>query len=62
MVNGTIIYYHNNYYTTCNTMPNYEVVYLGVKISDAEGEKLGWVKLALLQDSKLIIFETALQE
>ncbi|MBN1925934.1 MAG: hypothetical protein JW798_08865 [Prolixibacteraceae bacterium] len=60
--NDIPVYYQVSYHYSCHAIPNNEIVYLGIKLTDSFGEKLGWIKLALMDRYKLLIFETAIQE
>jgi len=56
--NDTAIYQKEVYFDKCNTLNNDEILYFGIKI----GERLGWLKLMILDDYKLLLFESALQK
>ena len=58
---GIPVYYEVGYHNDCYAMPDDMEIYLGIKLTDIEGDRLGWIKFGLLQGYKLIIFETAIQ-
>lgn len=62
-VEGLIIRRFNYYNNFCYSFPEEEIKYLGFMLADGDKEeKLGWIKCSILSNSKVLIFETAIQE
>lgn len=60
--NDTTFGFRNYNQYNCNAMPNDQIIYLGVKLKDSSGEKLGWVKLIVINQHAIALMETALQQ
>lgn len=60
--NDTIIYNYIYYHSTCNSIPNDMIMYIGIKIKSMNDEKIGWIKLGVINDFKVLILETAIQK
>ena len=54
----TTVYGQFVYLDKCNTIINNEVIYFGIMI----GEKLGWIKLMIMDDYKIFLMESAIQK
>ena len=61
-VNDTVIYYNSSHHSGCHSMPNDEILYLGVKLTDSEKEKLGWIKMSIISEYQIVLLETAIQK
>jgi hypothetical protein len=57
----TIICSEYTYFESCENFPQDEIRYVGFKIKTNEIEKLGWIKLLLFDDNKILILESAIQ-
>ncbi len=58
--NDTIFYNYRSYTQSCYYFPIDQIRYIGVKLTDGDKERIGWIKLGLFDHYKLMIFETAL--
>jgi len=58
----TVIYKYQSFFNDCNTFPQNIVSYIGLRIMNGSGIKYGWVKLSVVDNNKIIIFETAIQQ
>jgi len=58
----TVIRKHLIYYNDCNTFPLNDVNYLAIRIINVNEIKLGWIKLSIIDNNKIILFETAIQK
>lgn len=58
--NDTIYYNYRSYTQSCYYFPTDQIRYIGVKLTDGDKERLGWIKLGLFDNFKLMIIETAL--
>jgi len=58
----TLRYWSVFSYTSCNSVPNDQVVYFGTKIQNNGETKLGWIKLVLIREAEVLVLETAIQE
>lgn len=58
----TILYTITSFYNNCNSFPQDEIKYIGLKTTIEDSEKLGWVKLSIMNKCKILILETAFQE
>jgi len=56
----TIFYNYRSYTQSCYYFPTDQIRYIGVKLKDGDKESLGWIKLGLFDNYKLMIIETAL--
>jgi hypothetical protein len=56
----TIFYNYRSYTQSCYYFPTDQVRYIGIKIITDQEEKLGWIKLGLFDNYKIMIIETAL--
>jgi hypothetical protein len=59
IVSDTAVFEQKTYYNDCYNFPFYKVRYIGLK---QKNEKLGWIKILLLNDFKLFIFESGIQQ
>ena len=53
----TTVYANSLYLGNCNLMPNEKVLYFGIRI----GDKLGWIKLLIIRDYKILLLESAIE-
>ena len=60
LINDTIFYNYSSYNQSCYYFPTDQIRYIGVKLTDGDKERIGWIKLGLFDEYKLMIFETAL--
>ncbi len=58
--NDTIIHHWDFYHTTCYTMPGDRIWYVGIKLVVGDAEKIGWIKMALMDNYKILVLETAI--
>jgi hypothetical protein len=58
----TVIYKYESFFNDCNIFPQNSVSYIGLRIMNGNGIKYGWVKLSVVDNNKIIIFETAIQQ
>ncbi|MBN1925933.1 MAG: hypothetical protein JW798_08860 [Prolixibacteraceae bacterium] len=58
----TVITFRSYYHFTCNSVPNDEIIYIGIKMKDSIDEKLGWIKMAVMQQYEIALLETAIQQ
>jgi len=58
--NDTILYNYRSYTQSCYHFPTDQIRYIGIKLTADDKERLGWIKLGLFDDFKLMIIETAL--
>jgi hypothetical protein len=58
--NDTIFYNYRSHTKSCHYFPTDQIRYIGVKLTDGDKERIGWIKLGLFDNYKLMIFETAL--
>ncbi len=58
----TSVYRHIIYSNDCNSFPIGEIMYIGIKITKDNIEKLGWIKLSIFDKNKIFILESAIQE
>jgi len=49
-------------YNNCNTFPQDEVNYIGIRMMNGNEVRYGWIKLSIIANNKIIIYETAMQE
>lgn len=47
---------------SCNYLPPNTFMYVGIKITEGNNEKIGWIKLGVYNTINLIILETAIQK
>lgn len=58
----TVRYTVTSFYNDCNSFPLNEIKYIGLKILSDNSEKLGWIKLSIIDKYKILVLETAIQE
>jgi len=56
----TIFYNYRSYTQSCYYFPTDQIRYIGVKLTNGDKERIGWIKLGLFDNYKLMIIETAL--
>ena len=49
-------------YNNCNTFPQDEVNYIGIRMMNANEVRYGWIKLSIIANNIIIVYETAIQE
>jgi len=55
--NDTVFHHYKNYYGDCYDFPFEQITYIGIKLNDT---KLGWIKMAVYDNFKAHIIETAI--
>jgi hypothetical protein len=60
--NDTTIYNRSIYYSSCNSFPSNSIIYIGIKITDHEIEKIGWIKLSVIDGLIITIIKSAIQQ
>jgi hypothetical protein len=58
----TVIRKYEISYNDCNTFPQNEVSYLGIRIINENEIKYGWIKISIIDKNKITVFETAIQK
>ncbi|MEI6900148.1 MAG: hypothetical protein WCL00_09735 [Bacteroidota bacterium] len=53
----TTICSNSTYLDKCNSITNEKILYLGIRI----GDKLGWIKLLIMEDYKILLLESAIE-
>jgi hypothetical protein len=56
-INDTIYHAYNNYYEDCYNFPFEQITYIGIRLNET---KLGWIKIAVYENFKVNIIETAI--
>ena len=46
----------------CNTFPQEDVNYIGIRMKNGNEVRYGWIKLSITERNKIIVYETAMQE
>ena len=62
MTNDTVRIYYVTHNYNSNVIPNNTLSYIGLKLKSANEEKLGWIKLGVVDNYKIILLETAIHE
>ncbi|MBK8736437.1 MAG: hypothetical protein IPL98_11280 [Saprospiraceae bacterium] len=60
--NDTTVYDFTLTDYSCNNFPQDQIVYIGFKIIDTKSEKLGWIKIKIIEEYKILIMESAIQK
>jgi hypothetical protein len=60
--NDSIIYYTYIDYNDCYSFPRDEIKYIGLKLIKDKGERIGWIKICILDIDKLLVLESAIQK
>lgn len=50
------------YYEACRHMPNDDILYIGILLNVKDNDKLGWLKICLSDDYKVLLLETAIEK
>lgn len=59
----TITYIDRTFFNNCdNSLSLDEIKYIGFKMTIENIEKLGWIKVCIMNNNKVVILETAIQE
>jgi len=58
----TTIYNYVNHDNSCHSIPNDQLLYLGIKITGINDEKIGWIKICVVDNYKVLLLETAIQK
>jgi hypothetical protein len=58
----TIVIEDNVYLNECHSFPNDKIAWIGISKQEAAGMRLGWIKMAISENYKITILETAIQE
>ena len=53
--------YEDYYDNTCNNLPSNVELFIGIKLLENNLEKLGWIKILILDNNVLVITESAVQ-
>jgi hypothetical protein len=62
LTNDTVYYYYETHYYNSNVIPDDRLSYIGIKLNYSDKEKIGWIKLGVIDDYKIILLETAVQK
>jgi hypothetical protein len=57
----TVKYTRRNYFSGCNSFPENEILYIGLRIKKNDKHKLAWIKLSISDKYKIFLLETAIQ-
>jgi hypothetical protein len=60
--NDTIIWTYDWYYHDCQSFPQDEIKYIGLKIINDTDEKLAWIKICIMDIYKILLLESAIQK
>ncbi len=58
----TIIHQYDCYHKTCYTMPGDRIWYVGIKLLVGDQEKIGWIKMGVMNSFKILVLETAVYQ
>ncbi|MFZ4401362.1 MAG: hypothetical protein ACOYO1_15085 [Bacteroidales bacterium] len=58
----TIAYKISTFYNDCNNFPIDAVKYIGIKTNKNNIQKIGWIKLSIIDKYKIFVMETAIQK
>lgn len=62
LTNDTVYEYRETHYYNSNVIPDDRLSYIGIKLNYSGKEKIGWVKLSVIDDYKIILLKTAIQK
>ena len=62
ITNDTMRIFTETHWYNGNVIPEDRLTYIGFKLKDADKEKLGWIKLRVIDNYIIILLETAVQE
>jgi len=61
-INDTIVNSMTTHYFAYNYLPVNTFKYIGIKISEGNNERIGWIKLGVYNTINIIVLETAIQK
>jgi len=61
-INDTLFIINTVNNNDCHSFPQGEIKYIGIKLTQGTNEKLGWIKIIVMDIHKIIIFESAIHE
>lgn len=62
LTNDTVRSYYETHYYNSNVIPDDRLSYIGIKLNYSYKEKIGWIKLGVIDDYKIILLETAVRK